>query len=43
MQVNMGAKNHAVIMPDADQEDVIANLIGAAYGGKNLILNNNNF
>jgi acyl-CoA reductase-like NAD-dependent aldehyde dehydrogenase len=28
----MGAKNHAVIMPDADPEDVIANLVGAANG-----------
>lgn len=28
----MGAKNHAVIMPDADGEDVISNLIGAANG-----------
>ncbi|WP_020558352.1 CoA-acylating methylmalonate-semialdehyde dehydrogenase [Thiofilum flexile] len=27
-----GAKNHMVIMPDADQEQVISALMGAAYG-----------
>lgn len=31
-QVNMGAKNHAIIMPDADKEDTINALIGACYG-----------
>ena len=27
-----GAKNHAVIMPDADVDNVVSNLMGAAYG-----------
>jgi malonate-semialdehyde dehydrogenase (acetylating) / methylmalonate-semialdehyde dehydrogenase len=31
-QVNMGAKNHAIIMPDADKEDTINALIGACFG-----------
>lgn len=31
-QVNMGAKNHAVVMPDADKEDTLNALIGAAMG-----------
>jgi malonate-semialdehyde dehydrogenase (acetylating)/methylmalonate-semialdehyde dehydrogenase len=31
-QVNMGAKNHAIIMPDADKEDTINAIIGACYG-----------
>ena len=28
----MGAKNHAVIMPDADKEDTLNALSGAAFG-----------
>jgi malonate-semialdehyde dehydrogenase (acetylating)/methylmalonate-semialdehyde dehydrogenase len=28
----MGAKNHAIIMPDADKEDAINSLIGACFG-----------
>lgn len=28
----MGAKNHAVILPDADKEDTLNALIGAAFG-----------
>ena len=28
----MGAKNHAVVMPDADKEDTINNLVGATFG-----------
>jgi malonate-semialdehyde dehydrogenase (acetylating)/methylmalonate-semialdehyde dehydrogenase len=28
----MGAKNHAIIMPDADKEDSINALIGACFG-----------
>jgi malonate-semialdehyde dehydrogenase (acetylating)/methylmalonate-semialdehyde dehydrogenase len=28
----MGAKNHAIIMPDADKEDTINALIGACFG-----------
>jgi len=28
----MGAKNHAIVMPDADKEDTINNLVGACYG-----------
>ena len=31
-QVNMGAKNHAIIMPDADKEDAINAMIGACFG-----------
>jgi len=31
-QVNMGAKNHAVVMPDADKEDAINAMIGACFG-----------
>ncbi|MGI9228499.1 MAG: CoA-acylating methylmalonate-semialdehyde dehydrogenase [Gammaproteobacteria bacterium] len=27
-----GAKNHAVVMPDADIDNVVSNLMGAAYG-----------
>ena len=32
VQSNMGAKNHAIVMPDADKEDTINALIGACYG-----------
>lgn len=28
----MGAKNHALIMPDADEETVVNTLVGAAFG-----------
>ncbi len=28
----MGAKNHALVMPDADKEDTINSLIGACFG-----------
>lgn len=28
----MGAKNHAIIMPDADKEDTINAMIGACFG-----------
>ena len=31
-QCNMGAKNHAVIMPDAHQEQALNGIIGAAFG-----------
>ncbi|GMH39454.1 hypothetical protein BSKO_07352 [Bryopsis sp. KO-2023] len=31
-QANMGAKNHAVIMPDADREATLKALVGAAFG-----------
>ena len=31
-QVNMGAKNHAIIMPDADKDDAINGMIGACFG-----------
>ena len=31
-QVNMGAKNHAIIMPDADKEDAMNALVGACFG-----------
>lgn len=32
VQSNMGAKNHAIIMPDADKDDTINALIGACFG-----------
>lgn len=28
----MAAKNHCIIMPDADQEDALNNIVGAAFG-----------
>ena len=31
-QANMGAKNHAVILPDAHPEATVAALTGAAFG-----------
>ena len=31
-QVNMGAKNHAIVMPDADKNDAINAVIGACFG-----------
>lgn len=32
VQSNMGAKNHAVVLPDADKEQTIDQLCGAAFG-----------
>jgi len=32
-QMNMGAKNHAVVMPDANIEDATNAIVGAAFGG----------
>jgi len=32
VQSNMGAKNHAIVMPDADKEDAINALVGACFG-----------
>ena len=32
LQANMGAKNHAIIMPDANREATINALAGAAFG-----------
>merc|ERR1712038_1432122 len=32
VQCNMGAKNHGVIMPDANKEYVVNQLVGAAFG-----------
>merc|ERR1712128_274773 len=32
VQCNMGAKNHGVIMPDANQEYTVNQLVGAAFG-----------
>ncbi|TBW35266.1 CoA-acylating methylmalonate-semialdehyde dehydrogenase [Azotobacter chroococcum] len=32
VQCMMGAKNHAVVLPDAHQEQTLANLAGAAFG-----------
>ena len=31
-QVNMGAKNMAVVCPDADKDDALNAVIGAAFG-----------
>jgi malonate-semialdehyde dehydrogenase (acetylating)/methylmalonate-semialdehyde dehydrogenase len=31
-QVNMGAKNHAIVMPDAHKDDAINAMIGACFG-----------
>lgn len=31
-QVNMGAKNHTIVMPDCEKEDAINALIGACFG-----------
>jgi len=31
-QVNMGAKNHCVIMPDSDKEDALNAIVNAAFG-----------
>ena len=28
----MGAKNHGVVMPDADREDTVNALVNAAFG-----------
>jgi malonate-semialdehyde dehydrogenase (acetylating)/methylmalonate-semialdehyde dehydrogenase len=28
----MGAKNHAVVLPDADKEDALNALVSAAFG-----------
>lgn len=32
VQCMMGAKNHGVVLPDANKEQTIANLVGAAFG-----------
>ncbi|EKX52714.1 hypothetical protein GUITHDRAFT_84674 [Guillardia theta CCMP2712] len=32
VQCNMGAKNHAVVMPDANKEQAINGILGAAFG-----------
>jgi malonate-semialdehyde dehydrogenase (acetylating) / methylmalonate-semialdehyde dehydrogenase len=32
VQANMGAKNHAIIMPDADVDATCEAVIGAAFG-----------
>ncbi|CAG7923639.1 unnamed protein product [Penicillium olsonii] len=32
VQANLGAKNHAVLMPDANMEDALRSLSGAAFG-----------
>jgi malonate-semialdehyde dehydrogenase (acetylating)/methylmalonate-semialdehyde dehydrogenase len=31
-QCNMGAKNHAIVLPDANKEDTINSLVGACFG-----------
>lgn len=32
MQSNMAAKNHGVVMPDANKEQTLNQLVGAAFG-----------
>ena len=32
MQSNMGAKNHGVVMPDANKDNALNQLCGAAFG-----------
>lgn len=32
VQSNMGAKNHGVVMPDANKENTLNQLVGAAFG-----------
>jgi malonate-semialdehyde dehydrogenase (acetylating)/methylmalonate-semialdehyde dehydrogenase len=32
VQANLGAKNHAIIMPDADKEDTLNSIAAAAFG-----------
>lgn len=32
VQSNMGAKNHAIVLPDADKEDTLNAITGAAFG-----------
>lgn len=32
VQSNLGAKNHAIIMPDANKDDVLNSLVGAGFG-----------
>jgi len=32
VQSNMGAKNHGVVMPDANKENSLNQLVGAAFG-----------
>lgn len=32
VQSNLGAKNHAIIMPDANKEDVLNSLLGSGFG-----------
>jgi malonate-semialdehyde dehydrogenase (acetylating) / methylmalonate-semialdehyde dehydrogenase len=31
-QCNMGAKNHAIVMPDCDKEDALNAIVNAAFG-----------
>ena len=31
-QCNMGAKNHAIVMPDADKEDALNAIVNASFG-----------
>jgi len=31
-QTNLAAKNHSIVMPDADKDDALNNLVGAAFG-----------
>ena len=32
VQCNMGAKNHCVVIPDADRESTVNQIVGAAFG-----------
>ena len=41
VQSNMGAKNHGVILPDANKESTINALVGAAFGAAGQRYNSN--
>ena len=32
VQANLGAKNHATVLPDADREYTVNAIVGAAFG-----------
>ena len=41
VQANLGAKNHATVMPDADREQTVNAIVGAAFGaaGQRWVIN----
>jgi len=36
-QANLGAKNHAILMPDANKNLAINSIVGAAFGGNSFV------